>query len=179
MPSPTALIATPGAANANAYIDVTTADQFHLDHPQFGTTAATGLWSGASADQKVQAILWATKLMDRQFIWNGSIVNTIQVLLWPRSGLVQTNDWNVLDNTTIPDLVAFATAEYARQLLMSERLLDSDIQTQGLTSLRVGSLAMTFKQDVIAKQVPDAVVRLIPEQWGYLRGSRARRLMRT
>ena len=172
------LVTTAGSATANAYISVTVADQFHLDHPQFGTTAATGLWSVATTDQKSAAILWATKLLDRLFEWNGSVVDTTQKLLWPRAGLSDVNNWNNLSTTTIPDQIQWATAEFARQLLMSERMLDSDIQTQGIRSLKAGPIALTFKDSVYAKQVPDSVVNLIPYEWGYPRFRSERELLR-
>src|SRR4051812_36284518 len=111
------LILTPGAADANAYVDASVADQLNLDRPQFGTTAASGLWSAATAEEKKQAILWATVLMDRHFEWYGAIVYTTQRLLWPRNGLVDVNGWKALDYTTIPEPIQQMTAELARQLL--------------------------------------------------------------
>jgi len=173
-----ALVTDAGAANANAYVSRSVADQYHLDHPQFGTTAATGLWSAATADQKDAAILWATKLLDRLFVWKGSVVTETQKLLWPRSGLVDVNGWNVLSLTAIPEQIQWATAEFARQLLVSDRLADSDIETQKIKSLSAGSVSLTFGDGVTAKQVPDAVVELIPGEWGYLRGTKMRKLER-
>ena len=162
------LVITPGAANANAYVSRLAADQFHLDHPPFGTTAVTGLWSTATNDEKDSSILWATKLLDRLYEWNGWVVDDIQVLLWPRLGLYRPNSIYVLDSTTIPNEIQWATAELARQLLMSNRTADSDIESQGIKLIKVGSVRIDFKDAVFAKPIPDIVTNLIPEEWGYV-----------
>lgn len=162
------LIITPGAANANAYVSRLAADQILLDRPQFGTTVTTGLWSAATDDQKDSAILWATKLLDRLFKWNGWVVDDIQSLLWPRLGLYRSNSIYPLDSTTIPNEIQEATAEFARQLLMSERTLDSDVSSQGIKLIKAGSVRIDFKDTVYAKPVPDLIVNLIPGEWCYL-----------
>ena len=70
----------------------------------------------------------------------------------------------------IPEELQEATAEYARQLLASDRAGDSDIETQGITSIKAGPVTLTFKDSVYAKVVPDAVFNLIPRDWGTIRG---------
>lgn len=172
------LVATAGSASANSYCTVAVADQFHLDRPTVGTTAATGLWSAATTDQKTAALLWATKILELYFEWYGSVVDTTQSLLWPRAGLIALNGWESLDRTTIPEQIQWATAEFARQLLVSDRAGDSLVQSQGLKLLKAGPIRMDFKDWVYAKPIPDVVVNLIPYQWGYLRGSGERNLVR-
>lgn len=161
-----AIVTTPGAANANAYCDVAFADQYNLDRPQNGSI----IWSSAQADTKSAAILWATVLMDRMWEWEGWVTTATQALLWPRQGMVKPNMWEYVDNMTIPIELKRATAEYARQLLMSDRMADSQIETLGVTSMKAGPVAFSFKDSVYAKAVPDAVYNLIPCQWGYARG---------
>lgn len=161
------ILTTAGAANANAYCDVAFADQYHLDRPAVGTT-----WSAATTDAKTAAILWATQLMDRMWEWAAPSYPTdnIQALLWPRTGILKANGWEYEDYHTIPLAIQRATAEYARQLLVSDRAGDSDIQTLGVTSMKAGPVAFTFKDSVYAKVVPDTVWILIPEGWGCVRG---------
>lgn len=160
----TALVTTPGSASANAYCDVAFADQYHLDRP-FGTT-----WTGTS-DAKTAAILWATKLFDALWTWTGYPVDAIQALQWPRGAMLKPNGWEYVSLTVIPIELQRATAEYARQLLISDRTADSDIETLGLKSLTAGPVSLSFKDDVFAKAVPDAVVQLIPPGWGYPRST--------
>lgn len=156
------LVTTPGAPNANAYCDVAFADQYQEDRPAVGTT-----WIAASTSAKQQGILWATKLMDALWCWTGFPTDSIQVLQWPRQGMLAATGWAYVDMHTIPVEIQQATAEYARQLLASDLAGNSDIETLGITSLRAGPVAFTFKDGVYAKPVPDIVVNLIPRSWGY------------
>lgn len=158
------LIITPGAANANAYCDVAFADQYHLNRPAVGTT-----WASATSDQKKAAILWATILMDRLWNWNGYVVDTTQILLWPRQAMLKQSLLQYEPIDAIPLEIQQATAEYARQLLVSDLAGNSDIETFGLTSFRAGPVAFQFKNDVVAKPVPDTVFNLIPPMWGSVR----------
>ena len=168
------LVTTAGSATANAYVTLAVADQYHEDRPAVGTT-----WSGATDAVKNAAILFATKLMDALWDWTGNAVDGTQALTWPRSGMVDRNGY-AIDTDVIPTELQCATAEYARQLIADDRAGDSDVETQGITSLKAGSIALTFKDLVIAKVVPDAVYHLIPRSWGTVRGraSTARELVR-
>jgi hypothetical protein len=162
-----ALVTTVGAANANAYVSRADADQYHLDRPE----PTGGAWSSFSSGQKDAAILWATKLMDALWEWNGTVTDYVQALLWPRAGLSKRSG-DALPINAIPVELAQATAEFARQLAAADRAADSDVETQGITSLKAGSVELTFRESgIYAKVVPDAVVNLIPREWGRVRGS--------
>lgn len=158
-----ALVVTAGSATANAYATRAFADQYHSDRPAVGTT-----WSAATNDQKDAAILFATKLLDVLFYWNGYVIDELQALMFPRYGLYKRNRITIVDPTTIPIEIQWATSEYARQLIASDITGDSAIESLGLTSFKVGPIAMTFQEEVYAKPVPDVVVSLIPPEWGYL-----------
>lgn len=159
------LVTLAGSATANAYCTLIFANQYHEDRPAAGTT-----WADASDPQKNAAILWATLLMDRLWYWVGYPTDAIQALLWPRGGILKLNGWEYVPLTVIPIELQQATAEYARQLLASDRTGDSDIETQGITAITAGSVSLQFKDSVFAKAVPDAVFDLIPCGWGYPRG---------
>jgi len=159
------IVSTAGAANANAYCDLAFADQYHADRPAVGTT-----WSGATPDQKTAAILWATVLMDANWNWFGWPTTEEQALLWPRQGMPNRSGWNYVNERAIPIELQRATAEYARQLLASDLAGNSDLETFKVTSLRAGSLALTFGDGITAKPVPDTLVYLIPREWGTPRG---------
>ncbi len=161
MPTPTR-VSTPGASNANAYADVAWGDAYH-DARLFATD-----WSGATTANKTVALIMATRLLDEMYIWSGYVVNATQYLLWPRVGMWYPSTYYVPSNV-IPDLLKNATAEFARQLIVADRSLDSEVETQGLTSLSVSSISMAFKDGVRAKVVPDAVALLIPSAWGVVR----------
>ena len=168
------LVTTAGAANANAYVSLEVAEQYHADRPPAETT-----WADASDEEKTAAVLWATKLLDSLIDWSGYVVDDVQALLWPRNGLLYPSGFHV-PNNVIPIHLQHATAEYARQLLVSDRAADSGIETQGITSLKAGPVSLSFKDAVAAKAVPDAVFHLIPRDWGTVRGrvSSTRELLR-
>jgi hypothetical protein len=159
------LVETAGATNANSYCTVLEANQYHLDRPLVGSTT----WADAGTDEKTAALMWATTLLDRMFYWRGWITYPTQRLMWPRVGLIQTNGLYPLSELVIPELLKFATAEYARQLLEEDKTADSS--TDELSALKVGSINLVFKDSTYTKPVPDAVVILIPEHWGYLKTS--------
>lgn len=159
------VLVIPPATNANAYVTLTVADQYHADRPPVGDT-----WINAGDDEKVAAILWATRLFDSLYDWTGFVTSFDQPLQWPRQSMMQRNGLALVPSTSIPIELQYATAEYARQLLVSDRSGDSDIETQKIRSLTAGPVSFDFEAGVVAKPIPDAVYYLLPPNWGSPRG---------
>jgi hypothetical protein len=153
------LVATAKSATANSYCTLAEADQYHDDRPAVSTT-----WADASENNKIRALLWATKLMEALFTWNSYATTTTQALGWPRTGLLERIDV-VLDSDTVPSEVKNAEAEYARQLLVANRAQDNEIEAQGITSIKAGSVFLQFTANQYNKVVPDAVYLMIPGTW--------------
>ncbi len=86
---------------------------------------------------------------------------------------MKRNQREEIDETAIPPEVQEATAEYARQLLAGDLAGNSDIETLGITSLKAGPVTLAFRSNVVAKFVPDTVVNLIPDWWGFVRSLNA------
>jgi hypothetical protein len=92
-------------------------------------------------------------------------------------GLLERIDVS-LDSDTVPQEVKNAQAEYARQLLVTNRAQDSDIESESIKSIKAGSISLVFDSDAAYnKVVPDAVYLLIPQDWfssvrGRLTGTR-------
>ena len=156
---PTAINATAGAATQNAYVTEADADTYHDDRPAVGTS-----WADASSDDKTRAILFATKMLDALVNWTGYATTEAQGLLWPRSSMDYRNDFPV-PSDIIPDELAEATAEYARQLLVGDITGNSAIETQGITKLKAGPVELVFSEDATAKAIPDTIVYLLPAEW--------------
>src|SRR5687767_13653613 len=112
MPTPT-LDATAGGANANSYITVADATTYHDAH-----LYATG-WSGASADNKIISLIWATRLIDAAYEFVGEIASDTQALRWPRAAAFD-RDGRLLANDEIPAAIEQATAELARHLIAAD-----------------------------------------------------------
>jgi DnaT-like ssDNA binding protein len=113
-----------------------------------------------------QALLTATRLLDALVDWDGWVTTITQALLMPRVGLFGANGY-YLDQDTIPARLEDATAEFARQLLAADRTADSDAETQGISKLTVGRIAIEFDHPT-AKVIPDAVYYGV-SLWGTLR----------
>jgi len=166
MATPT-LVATPSASNANSYCTVAEADTYHDEH------LYADEWTGAATATKTVALIMATRTLESKYDWAGWPTQSVdegQVLAWPRNSLVDIDKLSTLDESSIPDQIKWATAELARNLISSNRTADSDIETQGITSLSAGPISLSFKDSVKAKVMPDFVKALIPPWWGTLRG---------
>lgn len=125
------LVTTPGAANADAYVDVAGVTAVEATRSQPTT------WLTLSLDQQERAIRAATVTLDR-LAWRGEPVTNTQALAWPR--------WDTQDRTgaflasdVIPPEVAKATATLA--LWIAEQSDDAMLpdETAGLSSLSLGA----------------------------------------
>jgi hypothetical protein len=153
------LVATAKSTTANSYCTLAEADQYQDDRPAVSTT-----WADASENNKIRALLWATKLMESLFTWTAYATTTTQALGWPRTGLLERIDV-VLDSDTVPSEVKDAEAEFARQLLVANRGQDNEIEAQGITSIKAGAVFLQFKSAQYNKVVPDVVAMMIPSDW--------------
>ena len=102
--------------------------------------------------------------MEALFTWTGYATTTTQAVGWPRTGLLERIDV-VLDSDTVPSEVKDAQAEYARQLILANRSEDNDVESQGIASIKAGSVFLQFTADQYNKVVPDAVYLMIPQDW--------------
>jgi hypothetical protein len=157
------LVATPGAANANSYCTAAEGDAYHDGH-LYATS-----WTSATLATKEAALVMATRLLDVEVLWYAFASLETQALQWPRIGLLDFIERNLIGDEVIPQRLKDITSELARQLIAADRTADDQVETKGLTSLRVGSIALSFKESVSAKPIPDAVRDMIPRHWGYLR----------
>ena len=173
---PVMLDATVGGPNANSYLTLAEATAY------FDTRLHSSVWEDSEDQEK--SLIMATRVLDmmltplkyliressgkQYFItrptWTGTPATLIQHLSWPRAGMFDRNGATIAA-TAIPQDLKDATAELAFQLLSVDRTLDSDIAVQGITSLKAGSVALSFKDQIEAKVMPDAVWNLMPPSW--------------
>lgn len=159
------VITTPADPAANSYVSVAEADAYHATH------LYASVWTAATVTTKETAVIHATRVLDLMYKWAQWSTTPTQKLQWPRTGVEDFLRRSYIGDLVIPSQLKDATAEFARQLIVADRTADSDIETQGITSLGVGSVSLSFKESVIAKVVPDAVVEMIPSWWGVLDSS--------
>jgi hypothetical protein len=139
-----------GSESMNSYVSIEDSDSFFETYP-YATT-----WEDADEDSKARALITATRELDARFEWDGDPVDLDQPLQWPRTGVQRVGFETLYEADEIPEPIINATCEFARQLLESNRLADSDVETQGITSLTAGPVSLTFGS-VTAKVIPDAV----------------------
>lgn len=65
----------------------------------------------------------------------------------------------------MPQALKDAEAEFAGQFVGTDFTLNNDVIVQGLTSVRAGSVALTFKNQIFKQIVPDAVLELLVPGW--------------
>ncbi len=133
---------TPGSATADSYATLA----------EFEAYAANRLpalaWFAAAADPlKEAALRAAARELDAAFDWTGAAVDATQALTWPRSGMLTRNGFNI-STTTIPVPLKQAQCEFALQIGASDRLGDNDSLKKGITSIKAGSVALTFSDQI-------------------------------
>ncbi len=67
--------------------------------------------------------------------------------------------------TWMPVELKEAQSEFAGQLLMEDRTLDSDISKQKIKSISASSVAISFGDGVMPQVIPDAVLNMMPPSW--------------
>lgn len=160
------IVATPGATNATSYATVSDGDAYFA----VGAHLYGAAWIAATEDQKCAALKMATVMLDRWYEWNGTPAAVVQALGWPRAGNA-TRNGDAQSTTALPADVIAATCEVAKGMIAGDLRADSDVETQQLRQLSVGSISLTFGQGVTAKPIADAVQALL-RHWGHLRSLR-------
>lgn len=173
------IIATPGAADANSYLTEAEANAYFDARLPLATP-----WVPSGATNAA-ALVMATRVLDsmsvgrrtlvkdlnsgRAFyvvsrLWTGAIASDTQALAWPRSGMFDRHG-RAISESVVPSELKDATAELAGQLIMGDTTADNAVSVQGITSVRAGSVSLTFKDAIEAHVLPDAVVNLMPPSW--------------
>lgn len=171
-----ALDATVGGAAANSYETHAEANSYFTDR-----IPITPPWV-ASGEEAY--LITATRLIDNCLspvktlirgadgvayyrvsrTWTGLPASATQRLAWPRVGMFDKNG-NAIASTVIPQDLKDAESEFAGQLLAGDRSLDNSVIVQGLTSVRAGSVALTFKDSFMPQVMPDAALNMMPDSW--------------
>ena len=172
------IIATPGAADANSYLTLEEANTYFDERLPLPTP-----WENAEYPEA--ALIMATRVLNmmlqpmKQFFpakngvgayyitrrqWTGLPATAIQRLAWPRIGMYDMNG-NAIAENVVPQALKDATAELAGQLIMSDSTLDNDVSVQGITSIKAGSVSLTFKDMIDQHIIPSAVLSLLPASW--------------
>lgn len=119
---------------------------------------ATG-WAGATSAQKAQALVTATRMIDRQG-WDGEKTDAANELSWPRSGLLDAEGEDV-DSATLPAALVDATCELANALLEDASSQAAASAGSNVKRAVAGSVSVEFFGPKTAGRFPQAVQELI------------------
>jgi hypothetical protein len=116
-----------GRTDANSYATTAEADSYFEAH------LYASAWTAATATTKAAALVMATRLVDSQYQFHGYRAHDTQALQWPRErcpdpdrNLVTSTTMspvltNFVPSTQVPQPVAAAVCEMARELLIVDR----------------------------------------------------------
>lgn len=170
--------ATVGGAAANSYETLAEANIYFDERLPLPTP-----WV-ASGDSSIRALLMSTRVLESMTYphrtlrindcdckyyltarqWTGAPATTTQRLAWPRTGMYDRNG-NAIPSDVIPQELKDAESELAGQLLMADTTLDNAVIVGGIKQVSAGSVSVTFKDDIAAHVLPDAVLNLLPPSW--------------
>lgn len=172
------VIATPNAADSNSFITLAEYAFYHERRlPLEPPVVVTG-------DIAARNVIMATRVLSAMIqprrtlrwdrdgkpyyytsrTWTGTIATDTQALAWGREGMFDSLG-RAIPSNVIPQELKDATAEFAGQLGNSDRTLDFEVATKGVTSIKAGSVALTFNEMVQAQVLPDMVLNLMPVSW--------------
>lgn len=176
------IVATPGDANANSFGTLEEAEVY------FDSRLHTTVWDAAISTNKKKALVMSARVLNligqayktlvkagsatyvdtpyylTRPTWTGEPATTTQALSWPRTGMYDANG-NAIPSNVIPQDLKNAQFELALLLLPADRTLENSIAAQGITSIKAGPVALTFKEMIETRVVPDSVFNLMPSSW--------------
>lgn len=154
-----------GITGANSYISLADAETY------FEGRLNASVWTAATTANKNIALAQATRTLDANSRWLGTMVDPAnQALEWPREEIeIDGAEWPA---TEIPQAVRNATAELALFLLSSDRTTDPG--SAGLKSIGVGdgAVEIEFDNSTEIEALPEAVTSMI-WRWISSAGSRS------
>lgn len=124
-----------GSSTFDVYADLADANEYAI--AAFHATA----WLVATDDKKKQALVTATRILDRQK-WQGSKTGgSAQLPAWPRSGITSPP---IPSDSVVPDQVIEATIELAIALVNGSTVQDDQSTANKIRSAGAGSANVSF-----------------------------------
>jgi len=164
-----------GSSTAESYISVADTDTY-FDSKRGAASTYSADWDAASTTDAIKeaCLRWATRLIDKGWIWDGEKSTTTQALRWPRSYILD-DEGTEIDGDVIPNDLKHAVAELARALLVDpERVEDQEV---GLSSLTVAVISLSFDR-IDRSGILPRPVKLLLSSFGKPRGGSGRETAR-
>lgn len=121
--------------------------------------------TAATATQRAQALVEATRLLDRQ-AWDGTLTAAGQALAWPRDGVTATppSGVAVTDGATPTEIVT-GCYELALAMLAKPAVVAGTSTAVNVQSVGAGPTSVTFFSPVAGGRFPDRVLELV--EWAF------------
>lgn len=139
---------TPGSAEADSYVSVEYADAFV-------SAMIDGDGWPSVLSEKEAALKEATRVLDEQFTWLGTLSNSSQSLGWPRTGFTDP-DGRVIASDAIPKRVKDATCNLAIFLLRNGGLNQSSSDLKGI---KAGPITISYDRNEQVSGAPMYIAR--------------------
>lgn len=116
-----------GKTNANSYVSVENADQYHLDR-------GNSVWAALATAVKQNYLVRATDYVDQRFgeRWVGLRGSDTQALDWPRSCVVG------IEPDALPVKLIYAVCEYAIRCSEGQLAPDLEFDAAGVSMVKIG-----------------------------------------
>ena len=150
------IIATPGASDANSYPTLVEADAYH------DTRGHNTAWTSADDATKISHLIWATRVLEDNFIWYSDQKTEEQALHWPAfSGFYKSG--YAIPDTIVPQMVKDAQSELAFLLIENDLTVADDPIVPGVKKAKIDTLSFEADKTDRQSMLPDSVLVLI--QW--------------
>jgi len=153
-----------GLQNANSLISYANAVAYYERVPP--TWAHAIKWAAAIQATRELYLVKAADLILSDVRFSGYRKTTTQRLPFPRTGIYI--DGIYVPDTSVPEMVQFANAEFAGQLMVSDRTADPG--TAGIERLKVDVIELVFDKADRVSEFPDSVMKMLAP-YGSLSGS--------
>lgn len=155
---------TPGAATANSYADVTYFDSY-------AGVRMPALSEPGSQAAKENVLIAAAMVLDACFQWTGLATDGVQVMTWPRTGMLTRNNYPI-GTSTIPAELKNAQCELALQMFAGDRMSDNAAAAAGVSAVKAGSVEVQFQSvDSSSYESVDMIIRRLGSEFLYVSNS--------
>lgn len=146
-----AVVATITISAVDFYTYALTTDAVDDANDYFSAALGATEWTSASTLQKQQALISATRLIDRAIIFSGTKTVSSQSLQWPRDDATCRSE--AVTDGTIPDNIALANFELALALLKDPTLLTSNSAGSNTKRAKAGSAEIEYFRPTIGTSI--------------------------
>ncbi len=141
-----------GSTTANSYASVANGNDYHDKH------LYSTVWTAASEDEKQEALMMATRLLDDYFAWEGAKITDTQALDWPRFDVFDKDGFQI-QSSPLPTALLDGTSEFARTLLAADRTAETD--DRGFSRIKAGTVEVVINPGDRKPVVPSVVKRML------------------